>query len=152
MYSLQYRPQVDYIPYPENEMGGGGEAAAPPFLHIYYGPSVACTVGCTWLMYSLCMAHIWPMYDLHMAKWGSGDLSNIGHIWPCQGLTIYYLDAGLPGTVALALNGRYPLLRTDSIDYWYRGYLLHYFLRKCLWKCYKIPCQDELIKYIIYII
>ena len=48
-------------------MGGGGEAAAPHFLHIYYGPSVACTVGCTWLMYSLCMAHIWPMYDLYMA-------------------------------------------------------------------------------------
>ena len=22
-----------------------------------YGTSVACTVGCTWLMYSLCMAH-----------------------------------------------------------------------------------------------
>ena len=48
-------------------MGGGGFAAAPHFLDIGYGPSVACTVGCTWLMYSLCMAHIWPMYDLHMA-------------------------------------------------------------------------------------
>ena len=48
-------------------MGGGGEATAPHFLHIYYGPSVACTVGCTWLMYSLCMAHIWPMYYLYMA-------------------------------------------------------------------------------------
>ena len=37
-----------------------------------YGPSVACTVGCTWLMYSLCMAHIWPMYDLYMALRQSG--------------------------------------------------------------------------------
>ena len=52
-------------------MGGGGFAAAPHFLDIGYGPSVACTVGCTWLMYSLCMAHIWPMYDLYMA-----------YIWP----------------------------------------------------------------------
>ena len=47
MYSLQYRAQMD-----QNK---------------YYGPSVACTVGSTWLMYSLCMSHIWPMYDLHMA-------------------------------------------------------------------------------------
>ena len=47
-------------------MGGGCFAAAPLFLDIVYGPSVACTVGCTWLMYSLCMAHIWPMYDLHV--------------------------------------------------------------------------------------
>ena len=46
-------------------------AAAPHFLHIYSGPSVAYTVGCTWLMYILCMAHIWPMYDLYMA-----------YIWP----------------------------------------------------------------------
>ena len=65
MYRLQYRPQMVHTPYPEN--GGSGEAAAPHFLHIYYGPSVACAVGCTWLMYSLCVAHIWPMYDLHMA-------------------------------------------------------------------------------------
>ena len=49
------------------KMGGGGEAADPPFSGYWYGPSVACTVGCTWLMYSLCMAHIWPMYDLYMA-------------------------------------------------------------------------------------
>ena len=49
-------------------MGGGGFAADPDFVDIGYGPSVACTVGCTWLMYSLCMAHIWPMYDLHMAQ------------------------------------------------------------------------------------
>ena len=48
-------------------MRGGSLAAALHFLDIGYGPSVACTVGCTWLMYSLCMAHIWPMYDLHMA-------------------------------------------------------------------------------------
>ena len=48
------------------KMGGGGFAADPHFLDIGYGPSVACTVGCAWLMYSLCMAHIWPMYDLHM--------------------------------------------------------------------------------------
>ena len=38
----------------------------PHFVDIGYGPSVACTVGCTWLMYSLCMPGIWPMYDLHM--------------------------------------------------------------------------------------
>ena len=48
-------------------MGGGGFAAALHFLDIGYGPSVACTVGCIWLMYSLCMAHIWPMHDLYMA-------------------------------------------------------------------------------------
>ena len=49
-------------------MVGGGEAAAPHFLRIYSGPSVACTVGCTWLMHSLCVAHTWAMYDLHMAR------------------------------------------------------------------------------------
>ena len=48
-------------------MEGGGFAVAHHFLDIRYDPSVACTVGCTWPMYSLCMAHIWPMYDLHMA-------------------------------------------------------------------------------------
>ena len=48
-------------------MVGRGFATTPHFLDIGYGPSVACTVGCTWLMYSSCMAHIWPMYDLHMA-------------------------------------------------------------------------------------
>ena len=66
MYSLQYRPQMDFTHI--QKMGGGGEAAAPHFLHVYYDPSVACTVGCTWLMYSLCMAHIWPMYDLYVAN------------------------------------------------------------------------------------
>ena len=70
MYSLQYRPQMDHNKYEENG-GAGGFATAPHFLDIGYGPSVACTVGCTWLMYSLCMAHIWPMYDLYMA-----------YIWP----------------------------------------------------------------------
>ena len=68
MYSLQYRPQMDHTHI--QKMGGGGEAATPHFLHIYYGPSVACTVGCKWLMYSLCLVHIWPMYDLYMV-----------HIW-----------------------------------------------------------------------
>ena len=69
-------------------MGGGGEAAAPHFLHIYYGPSVACTVGCTWLMYSLCMAHIWPMYDLHMARRAPRDLSPLIYrtVVDCSGL------------------------------------------------------------------
>ena len=52
--------------YPENQESAA-EVRHSHFLHIYYGPSVACTVGCTWLMYSLCMAHIWPMYDLYMA-------------------------------------------------------------------------------------
>ena len=62
-------------------------AASPPpphFLDIGYAPSRACTVGCTWLMYSLCMAHIWPMYDLHMAhtlatygNMRAGDLSPV---------------------------------------------------------------------------
>ena len=70
MYSLQYRPQIDNHRYEENGEGGGF-AAAPHFLDIGYGPSVARTVGCTWLMYSLCMAHKWPMYDLYVA-----------HIWP----------------------------------------------------------------------
>jgi len=32
-----------------------------------YGPSVACTAGCTWLTYISRMAHIWPMCDLYMA-------------------------------------------------------------------------------------
>ena len=57
---------MDQTLYPENE-GAAAEGRRPHFLHIYYGPSVACTVGCTLLMYSLCMAHIWPMYDLYMA-------------------------------------------------------------------------------------
>ena len=48
-------------------MGGSGEATIPHLLDMGYGPSVACTVGCTWFMYSLCMAHVWSMYDLHMA-------------------------------------------------------------------------------------
>ena len=51
----------------------GPSAAAPDFLDIGYGPSVACTAGCTWLMYSLCMAHIWLMYDLHMAHIAFGS-------------------------------------------------------------------------------
>ena len=64
MYSLQYRPQMDHNKYEENE--GGGFAAAPIFfifimVHLWH-----VFVGCTWLMYSLCMAHIWPMYDPHM--------------------------------------------------------------------------------------
>ena len=65
MYSLQYRPQMDHNKYEEN--GGWRLGCRPHFLDIGNGPAVACTVGCTWLMYSLCMAHIWPMYDLHMA-------------------------------------------------------------------------------------
>ena len=51
MYSLQCRPQMDHNKYGENG----------------YGPSVDCTVSGTWLMYS-CLAHIWPMYDLHTAR------------------------------------------------------------------------------------
>ena len=69
MYSLQYRPQMDHTHI--QKMGVAAEGRRPHFLHIYYGPSVAFTVGCTWLMYSLCMAHIWPMYDLYMA-----------YVWP----------------------------------------------------------------------
>ena len=67
MYSLQYRPQMDHNEYGENEVAAAFGHRLPHFLDIGYGPSVACTAGCTWLMYSLCMAHIWPMYDLHMA-------------------------------------------------------------------------------------
>ena len=52
------------------KMGSGGFGAAPHLLDVGYGPSVASTVGCTWLMCSLCMAHIWPMYDLYMAYIG----------------------------------------------------------------------------------
>ena len=53
---------MDHNKYEEN----GGAAASPPphFLDIGYGPSVACTVGCTWLMYSLhtyCAAHNWML-------------------------------------------------------------------------------------------
>ena len=64
MYSLQYRPQMEHNKYGEN--GGRRLRRRPPFSGYGYGPSVACTAGCTWLMYSLCMAHIWPMYDLYM--------------------------------------------------------------------------------------
>ena len=67
------------------KMGSGGEAAAPHFLHIYYGPSVACTVGCTWLMYSLCMAHIWPMYDPYMAYiWPYVHIWQVLYIYQCM--------------------------------------------------------------------
>ena len=41
------------------KMGGGGEVAAPHFLHIYYGPFVACTVGY--------MAYVQLMYGPYMA-------------------------------------------------------------------------------------
>ena len=66
MYSLQYKAQMDHNKYKENGAAAEGAAAfgrRPHFLQIYYVPSVACTLGCTWLMYSLCMAHIWPMHD-----------------------------------------------------------------------------------------
>ena len=76
---LQYRPQMDHNEYEEN---GGRQLRRHNFLDIGYGPSVACTVGCTWLMYSLCMAHIWPMYDLCMAY-----MWPYVHIW--QVLYIY---------------------------------------------------------------
>ena len=67
------------------KMGGGGFAAAPHFLDIGYGPSVACTVGCTWLMYSLCMAHIWPMYDLYMAYiWPYVHIWQVLYIYQCM--------------------------------------------------------------------
>ena len=56
---------MDHDKYGEN--GGQRLRRHPAFSGYGYGPSVACTVGCTWLMYSLCMAHIWPMYDLYMA-------------------------------------------------------------------------------------
>ena len=39
----------------------------PCFLHICHSSSVTCTVDCKWLMYSLCMAHMWTMYDLYVA-------------------------------------------------------------------------------------
>ena len=53
-------------PYPEN-WGGSQRPPTPHFLHIHYGPAVACTVDWRWLMYSLCMAHIWLMYELYVA-------------------------------------------------------------------------------------
>ena len=37
-----------------------------PTVQATDGPSVACTVGCTWLMYSLCTAYVWPTYDICM--------------------------------------------------------------------------------------
>ena len=48
----------------------GGSLGPPPlhFLSIRDGPSVACILGCTWLMYSLCMAHLWSIYDLYMVN------------------------------------------------------------------------------------
>ena len=55
-------------PFPEcRKWGAAAEGRRPNFLYSYHGPYVACTVGCTWLMCSLCMAHIWPMHDLYMA-------------------------------------------------------------------------------------
>ena len=48
---------LNHIKYKEN----GGAAASPPpphFLDTWYGLSVACTVGCTWLMYDPYMAYV----------------------------------------------------------------------------------------------
>ena len=59
---------MDHNEYEEN--GGRWLRRRPGahhFLDIGYGLSVAYAVGCTWLMYSLCMAQIWPMHDLRMA-------------------------------------------------------------------------------------
>ena len=39
-------------------MGATAEWWRPHVFHIHYGSSVACTVSCTWLMYSLSMTHI----------------------------------------------------------------------------------------------
>ena len=49
------------------KMGGRRQSHSQPFLYIYHGPSLACTVGCTGLMYSLCMAHVWSTCDLYIA-------------------------------------------------------------------------------------
>ena len=71
LYISHVQPTVQATdgPYPvSRKWGQRPKAAAPHFLHIYYGHLWPVpTVGCTWLMYSLCMARIWPMYDLHMA-------------------------------------------------------------------------------------
>ena len=76
-----------------------GAAAKPPpphFLDIGYGPSAACTVGCTWLMCSLCMAHIWPMYDLYMA-----------YIWPY----VHICQVTLPGFLSMLIWCQLHVLR-----------------------------------------
>ena len=97
MHSLQYRPQMDHNKYEEN--GGRRLRRRPHFLDIGYGPSVACTVGCTWLMYSLCMAHIWPMYDLYMA-----------YIWP-------YLRQAVRQALRQTLRQAYVVAITKCCDY-----------------------------------
>ena len=68
MYNLQYKPQMDHTPYPENE-GAAAEACCPPhFLRIYYNPSVACAER-------LCMAFVQLMYGPYMA-----------YVWSINGL------------------------------------------------------------------
>ena len=71
LYISHVQPTVQATdgPYPISRKGGAAAKPSPLIFFIYYGPSVACTVGCTWLMCSLCMAHIWPMYDLHTVSY-----------------------------------------------------------------------------------
>ena len=55
---------MDRNKYEENE--GATAFGRHPQLNMGYGPSVACTVGCTWLIYGLCtMAFVCPIYE-HM--------------------------------------------------------------------------------------
>ena len=69
------------------KMGGRGD---PPFSGYGYGPSVACAVGCAWLMYSLFMAHIWPMYDLYMAL--RSDVASLVHLLVRRFLSMLMLE------------------------------------------------------------
>ena len=66
MYSLQYRPQMEHFQNPKNGRRRP-KATAPQFVCSCHGPSVACPVGRTCLMCSLCMAHLWPMHGLYTA-------------------------------------------------------------------------------------
>ena len=64
MHSIQYRPQIDCNKYEANE-GAAAFGCRCSFSGWRVWSIVAYTVGCTWLIYSLCMAHTWPMYDLY---------------------------------------------------------------------------------------
>ena len=78
MCSLQYRPYMDHFQNTQDWGGRRPKAAAPHLFYSYHGPYMACTVGCTWLTYSLCAA----LYGLY-----SGYI--YGHLWPYMAMYVY---------------------------------------------------------------
>ena len=64
MCSLQYRLHMQHAKDIYR-----GAASRPPYMYAQNAAYVACTVGCTWLVCSLCVAyaqlqsaHMWPLY------------------------------------------------------------------------------------------